>query len=160
MLRSRSANGTYPLVQTKRCALPGVVLFFALVGFFLTVQPAAAQYVAEDEVLVAGEPVTLTLPAADTLVITYRPGSNISRVEYVPVTGASYTWTPSEAGLVALATSEGPVQTVSVRFDEVPFAGLFILFAAGAILFGGATFASVKLFGKESPEMLTDRPDT
>ncbi len=123
-------------------------------------RPAQAQYVAEDEAIVAGEPVTLSLPAADTLVITYRPGSNISRVERVPVTDASHTWTPREAGLVALSTPGGALQTVSVRFDSTPVWGLFILVLAGGILFGGATWASVNLFGKASPEMMTDRPDT
>ncbi len=137
-----------------------LLLWACVLLLFAAARPAHAQYVAEGEAIVAGEPVTLSLPAADTLVITYRPGSNISEVERVPVAGAAYTWTPHEAGLVALATPDGPVQTVSVRFDRAPVWGLLILFVAGGILFGGAAWASANLFGKQPSETMTDRPDT
>ncbi len=125
-----------------------------------TALPAAAQFAPEGESIVAGQTVTLNMEGADTLIITHRPGSNISRVEHVPVTEAEYSWTPATAGLVALSTPGGPVQTISVRFDRAPVAGLVILLLAAGILFGGAGFASFRLFGKQPGTTLTDRPDT
>lgn len=123
-------------------------------------QPATGQYVQAGEVLIAGQPVTITAPGADTLVITYRPGSNISQVKRISLTETGYTWTPHTAGITALSTPGGAAQTVSVRFNRLPLPGLIVFIIAGTILFGGAALASVKLFGKGTPEMFTDRPDT
>ena len=127
----------------------------------LAAAPAAAQYAATEQPVVAGDTLTLTLPAAvDTLTVTYRPGSNIKRVEHVAVSGGRHVWAPREGGLIALSTPGGPSQTVSVRFRRAPIGGLIILILAGGILFGGAAFASIKLFGKQPDTSLTDRPDT
>lgn len=119
-----------------------------------------AQYIPKEEVIVAHQSVTLTLPDAKNLTIVYRPGSNISDTVRVPVDSGTYNWTPREAGIVTLKSSNGPQQTVSVRFDEAPFWGFFIMFGAAFILFGGALFASIKLFGKETPDEIAARPDT
>lgn len=134
------------------------ILFAALL--LLLAGPLKAQYLNTHEVLKAGQEVQLTIPGADTLLVTYRPGSNISETIRIPVEGKHFTWTPREAGIVALSTPDGPTQNVSVRFDAFPFPGFVILIAAGSILFGGALFASVKLFGKESAEQIAARPDT
>lgn len=133
-----------------------MLIIFTITGTL----PANAQYVKADKVLTARQPVTISVPEADTLIITYRPGSNIAEIQKVAVTDKSYEWTPKEAGLVSLSTPDGPAQTVSVRFSTFPFQGLTVMIIAGGILFGGAVFASVNLFGKTSAEMLTDRPDT
>ncbi|HEX6981810.1 MAG TPA: hypothetical protein VF181_03530 [Balneolaceae bacterium] len=121
---------------------------------------AKAQYVEANEIFTAGQAVNVSVPQADTLIITYRPGSNIAEVQKVAVSGNTYKWTPKEAGLVSLATPGGPAQTVSVSFGGFPVQGLIVLIIAGSILFGGALYASVNLFGKASPEAITDRPDT
>lgn len=134
------------------------IVLFAL--FILWTQPASAQYANADSVLTVGQPITLTVSQADTLTFIYRPGSNISDTVHVPIVGNNYRWTPSEAGLVALTTPNGDTQDVSVRFDDVPLAGYIILFGAAFILLGGAIFASSKLFGKETPKEIAQRPDT
>lgn len=122
--------------------------------------PANAQYVQADKVLTAEQPVIISVPETDSLTITYRPGSNIAEEQKVAVIGKSYEWTPKEAGLVSLSTPGGPSQTVSVRFSSFPFPGLIVLIIAAGILFGGALYASVSLFGETSSEMITERPDT
>lgn len=122
--------------------------------------PAQAQYVDANEIFTAEQPVNISVPQADTLIITYRPGSNIAETQIAAVSGDTYVWTPKEAGLVSLATPGGPVQTISVSFAGFPVQGFIVLIIAGGILFGGATYASINLFGKASPEDLTDRPDT
>ncbi len=128
----------------------------------LTATPAIAdaQYIPDEEIVVAGHTVTITVPGVEQFAIVYRPGSNISDTVRIQLKNATYRWTPREAGLVALVTPEGPVQTVSVRFDEYPFWGLFIMVGAGFILFGGAIYASIKLFGRETPDEVASRPDT
>jgi hypothetical protein len=122
--------------------------------------PAKAQYVEANEIFTAGQTINVSVTQADTLIITYRPGSNIAEIQTVAVSGNSYQWTPKEAGLVSLSTPGGPVQTVSVSFGGFPAQGLIVLIIAASILFGGALYASVNLFGKTSPGIITDRPDT
>lgn len=122
--------------------------------------PARAQYVDANKIFTAGQPVSVSVPQADTLIITYRPGSNIADIQTVAVSGGMYQWTPTEAGLVSLATPGGAAQTVSVGFSGFPVQGLIVFIIAGSILFGGALYASVNLFGKSSPEAIIDRPDT
>lgn len=135
--------------------------FFALVlSFLFSVSPAYAQYADADQVFVAGHPVTLTIPDADSLIITFRPGSNIAETQVVPVTEPNFKWIPREAGIVSLKTPGGPAQTVSVRFNSFPVPGFIVLIIAGGILFGGAAYASFNLFGKTSAGTVTDRPDT
>lgn len=142
-------------MPTRLCIL--LLLWLAGTG------EAAAQYVDPAEKPYVGDPVTVTLPAADTLLVTYRPNSSIARRVLIPAEGRqTVVWTPAEAGVVALATPQGgPQQNVSVRFDTPPVSGIFILLLAGAILFGGAVFAFVKLFQEDPPESEPPvRPDT
>lgn len=138
----------------------GPVAVVASLLVALSASPAAAQYVPEGEVLTTGEAVTINVPDADRLLITYRPGSNISETDTIAVEGMSYAWTPRSPGIVSISTPGGTTQTVSVRFDGIAASGLVILVVASGILFGGALFSAIKLFGETSPEMLTDRPDT
>lgn len=136
--------------------------FFTIIlcALFAISSKANAQYITTGETLIAGTPVTISVPQADTLFLTYRPGSNIAEIETVLTKEATYEWTPREAGIIALSTPNGPTQTVSVRFRSLSYQGLIVFILAGGILFGGALFASFKLFGKKSSKTLTDRPDT
>ena len=121
-----------------------LLTFLALL--LLLARPAAAQY-AEGDAHFVGQPSHLTLPAsADTLVVTYRPSTSIAREDRFPARGASFAWTPTQAGVVKLSTPGGEPQNVSVRFQKTPAAGLFVLIGAGLILFGGTFFAFRKLF--------------
>lgn len=142
-------------MPTRLCLL--LLLWLAGTG------EVAAQYTLSTEKPHVGEPVTVTLPApADTLLVTYRPNSSIARPVPIPTEGRqTVTWTPAEAGVVALSTPEGGGQNVSVRFDAPPVSGILVLLLAGAILFGGAVFAFVKLFQGAPPESDPPvRPDT
>ena len=97
-----------------------------------------------------GEPATVTFAQpTDSLLVTYRPNSGIAFQEVVPAGGTSATWTPSRAGVVALATPAGESQNVSVRFDRMPASGLTILTLAGIVLFGGAAFAMRSLLKED-----------
>jgi hypothetical protein len=126
--------------------LPARLLLVLLLGFGLS-GPAAAQFQRSAEDLFVGTPVTVTLPAgADTLLVTYRPNSAIATTDAIPATGGQVAWTPADAGVVALAVPGGARETVSVRFQDTPAAGMLVLVLAGTILFGGAIFAFRKLF--------------
>ena len=130
--------------------LPAFLLSLALLVLLLA-RPAAAQYAAEGDDHFVGQPTRITLPAsADTLVVTYRPSTSIARVDRFPARGGAFSWTPTQAGVVALSTPGGQTQNVSVRFRETPAAGLFVLIGAGLVLFGGAAFAFRKLFEEDA----------
>lgn len=133
------------------------ILFSAV----LLIAPAVqAQYVQSDKIFVEGETIDIPLSGAESLTVTYRPGSKIAEKETILADNSMVTWKPKTAGIVALSTPDGPVQTVSVRFREYPFSGFVILILAAGILFGGAGFSAYKLFGKTSPDDLANRPDT
>lgn len=137
-----------------------VTLSALLVCMTVNTTGLKAQYIQDDEILTAGEMVIVSVPSADTLIVTYRPGSSISETETFPVAGGRFEWLPRQAGIASLSTPGGPSQTVSVRFSTFPFAGFIVLILAGGILFGGAILASISLFGKTSPELFASRPDT
>ena len=129
-------------------------LAVALLAVVLVAPAAPAQITVDPADPVRGQPVRVTLdPASDTLLVTYRPNSGIAVNETVLASGGTVTWTPSRAGVVALATPAGASQNVSVRFDQTPVSGLLILIAAGLILFGGAAFAMRALLS--GPEAVT-----
>ncbi len=119
---------------------------------------ASAQITTSPDVLVRGEPVTVTFAEpTDSLLVTYRPNSGIAYEEVVPASGSTATWTPTRAGVVALATPAGASQNVSVRFDETPLSGILILTLAGVVLFGGAAFAMRALLSDgEVPDVPLD----
>lgn len=86
--------------------------------------------------------------AAHTLVVVYRPGSQTESVDEPVEIGpsGSVTWTPRDAGITRLgvldeAGEEVASRNVAVRFPSPPATGLAIFFFAGALLFGGASFA-------------------
>ena len=127
--------------------------------------PAAAQITSSTEAPVVGEPLTLRFDApVDTLTVTFRPGAAAStvRTERVVLGGqTSYTWTPTQAGVVQVAAN-GATQNLSVRFTSLPALGLLIMVLAGLILFGGAAYATALLLRgghriEIDPSM---RPDT
>ena len=142
---------------TALCVGLLALLFVSLVA----PRAARAQYVEQDEILVAGQPVTLSLSEADTLMVTYRPGSSISHTEELRAAGGQLEWTPAQAGIAALTTPGGPTQNVSIRFARLPVLGVIVLIVAGGLLFGGIAYASNKLFGREPTSAVVDhRPDT
>ena len=126
---------------------PTLFVAWLVLGLLLAL-PAAAQFERSADDLFVGQEVTITLPApADTLFVTYRPGSSIPIMEAIPVPDQqTVAWTPQYPGVVALATADGASQNVSVRFRAIPGGGVFVLIAAGLILFGGIAFAFRKLF--------------
>ena len=138
-------------------------LLLVLAAGVFTAGLVHAQYVSDDIDLYVGQPVRLAnITPGDTLLVTYRPNSSIAHREQLVLTPGTRDWTPREAGVVRLAVSGGAAQNVSVRYDETPVAGLFVLIVAGLILFGGAAFAFRKLFGADGPPDTAPavRPDT
>jgi hypothetical protein len=94
-----------------------------------------------------------------TLKITYRPGSDVEVHEELTLEGGVAQWIPSLAGLALLeaeiASQDGsePIEQsrmVSVRFDSLFTSGLFVMLAAGLILFGGAFFSIRTLLSDEA----------
>ena len=133
-----------------------------LLTLLLTV-PSPGQITLSDEDVFVDEPVTVTLAApAEALTVTYRPNSSIARSVTIPTHGTrEVTWTPEQAGVVALSAPESGMRNVSVRYRHVPAAGIVVLFIAGCLLFGGAIFAFRKLFQDgPAPVKPSRRPDT
>lgn len=112
--------------------------------------PAASQIAVSPETPVEGEPVTLKFSRpVHTLTIVYRPGSTTSTTEALVLNGeTSATWTPTRAAVVSLALDGEDTRNVSVRFRETSGLGLFIMIAAGMILFGGIGFAFRSMLGR------------
>lgn len=131
-------------MRTARLSIPVAWLVLGL----LFASPAAGQFERSAEDLYVAQEVTITLPVpADTLFVTYRPGSTIPIREAVPVADQqTVAWTPRYPGVVALATADGTAQNVSVRFQSIPGDGVLVLVLAGCILFGGIAFSFRKLF--------------
>lgn len=116
----------------------------ATVAILAPADRAHAQFGLSTHQPVVGDPVLVAIPAsADTLLVTYRPGSRIPTTQAIPTGGAgSVRWVPTRPGLVHLSVpGGGPGHYVSVRFRSRPTAGLAVLILAGSILFGGAGFA-------------------
>ncbi len=137
-------------------------LFF-LALLVLAVPVAAQPITLTPEIPVVGQEMTLQFQApVDTVFVTYRPNSAVARRDTIRVGEAqSMRWTPKRAGVVRIGLPDGTTQNVSVRFTETPLAGVFVLLIAGLILFGGASWAMMKLFSDGAttfdPE---DLPDT
>jgi hypothetical protein len=125
--------------------------------------PVATTITVLPEAPVVGEATALTFDApVDAVVITYRPNSAIPVVDTVRIGGfTSIKWTPTEAGVVRVAVPDGPSRNLSIRFAELPLAGVFVLIMAGLILFGGASWAMTKLLSGDMPKTQPElRPDT
>lgn len=132
-----------------------ILLLTALLLPVFLVPGAAAQIVLGSDDLYVGRPVTVTVgPDADSLVVTYRPNSSISEVTVLPVEGGEIVWTPERPGVARLAVPGGPTVNASIRFQRTPIAGVVVLLLAGCILFGGAIFASIKLFERDDADAI------
>jgi len=139
--------------------VPGPVLALLLAGPCLAAQDGKLSiegYVAGRPYLVAGEGRQVRAkPGAGRLValaVTYRPGSEVEIAGTVAVTpDGTAIWTPARPGLAELDATIAPPggkpfhykETVAVRFANRVSVGLFVMIAAGLILFGGA-FLSIR----------------
>jgi hypothetical protein len=106
-----------------------------------------------------GERITLTFSVpVDTLTVTYRPNSSVSKTETLvnnpPVT--SMEWASKEPGLVSLVywdkSQESPQRvnrSLSIRFDGISGSGIAVMLFAGIVLFGGAATAFRTLFQEQ-----------
>ena len=125
--------------------------------------PVATTITVSPTTPVVGDETVLTFDApVDTVIFTYRPNSAIPVVDTLRIGGfASIKWKPVDAGVVRIAVPGGPSQNLSVRFAALPVAGVFVLVMAGLILFGGASWAMVRLLSGDVPESHPERrPDT
>ena len=87
------------------------------------------------DILYKDQQATITTETpVDTIVVTYRPNSQVSTTEYLsaaePTT--SFKWVPSQAGVVAIQAG-GSTTTVSVRFEGVSWSGIGIMIIAGVL---------------------------
>ncbi|MEL6616473.1 MAG: hypothetical protein AAFQ43_12095 [Bacteroidota bacterium] len=123
--------------------------------------PASAQITASTDAPVVGQPLTLTFgEPADTLTVTYRPGSVASTDDVIVLGGVTSTeWTPEAAGVVQVAVGEAS-QSLSVRYENAPASGLLVMVLAGLVLFGGAAFAMRSMMGGSTSEGHTFPMDT
>ena len=111
------------------------------------------------DILYKDQPATITTETpVDTIVITYRPNSQVSTIEYLSASApaTSFEWTPAQAGVVAIQAG-GASTTVSVRFQGVSWSGIGIMVIAGFLLFGGATYAfRLLMYGKTPDDLSID----
>jgi len=164
-MAARPGHGTRGVLPVLALVLAG-----AAAG---TAVPARADIAVSPEAPVAGRAATVTVtagqaPAAGaTVQAIYRPGSEVSHIETVGVTGSdgSVAWTPEDAGVVTLKASipspagKEPVEesrNLSVRFNGAPVFGVVIMILAGVILYGGVILG-FRFLG-QAPTGL--RPDT
>ncbi len=139
------------MFRTLALLLLGFVVALPATGQ-ITFQPAPVEY-GEPASLIKGHPTVVTLDSlAEQVQVIWRPNSAISDTVTLDVSGQTFTWTPTQAGVATMTTSNGTSQNISVRYDSYPASGIFILIIAGTILFGGAGFAMGRLFGGEMPE--------
>ena len=139
------------MLRTLALLLLGFAVAFPVVGQ-ITFQPAPVEN-EEPAGPIKGHATVVTLDSlAEQVQVVWRPNSAISDTVTLDVSGQTFTWTPTQAGVATMITSNGTSQNVSVRYDSYPASGIFILIIAGTILFGGAGFAMGKLFGGEMPK--------
>ncbi len=140
----------------------GLVAAAAGAGADITVDPAFPTTGKPAVVRVAGE----AGPVAGARVsVLYRPGSEVSRTDSLGVTGSdgALSWTPVEAGVATISAgvpdSTGAIvaqsRNLSVRFRGLPASGLFILIAAGVILYGGVILG-FRMLGSPPPALPPD----
>jgi len=139
------------MFRTLALLLLGFVVALPATGQ-ITFQPAPVEN-GEPASLIKGHSTVVTLDSlAEQVQVIWRPNSAISDTVTLDVSGQTFTWTPTQAGVATMTTSNGTSQNISVRYDSYPASGIFILIIAGTILFGGAGFAMGRLFGGEMPE--------
>lgn len=141
----------------KTGAAIGVLALLAAGSAFLPGKAQAQEVPGIPGTLRVGEAVELTIPEGSTLIVTYRPNSSIARSDSLAIgPDGAVTWTPEQAGVVALAVDAGPVRNVSVRFAGVPWLGVLVLLGAGSILFGGAAFGLRRMLKGDDHAFLLD----
>src|SRR5699024_3375754 len=95
---------------------------------------AKAQYIPQNEKLVSGQTVMISVPQAGELLIVSHPGSAVSREKEITLHSSNYEWIPARAGIYEISTPGGPVQVVSVQFGYFPTKGLIVLIIAFIVL--------------------------
>jgi hypothetical protein len=143
-------------------------IHFVAIGLFLGVFPAAnGQVTFEEEALVAGKEVVLTLsPPLKELIFTYRPNSSVAQTDTMSwdTPTQTYAWTPRKAGVVSIKGNDQSMN-VSVRYAGVSTSGLLVMTGAAIILFGGVVLAFRTLFRDDADDGTIDMdpatlPDT
>mgnify|MGYP006892259022 CR=1 FL=1 len=106
--------------------------------------PARGQFLADNATVTVGKPVLVRIPpGAETLRVTYRPGSQRAATDVLPTHGRpAIVWAPVRTGLATLAVPDGPAQNVAIRPATMRSDGVAMLLLAGLILFGGAARAA------------------
>ncbi len=103
------------------------------------------------QITVCEKPVTGTVCTIQTnsndtsIVITYRPNSNIEKKEVLKSNNSIFEWIPKKEGVVSIKSSNETIN-VSVRYQNFSVSGLFVLLFAGTVLFGGVAIAFRVLF--------------
>ena len=139
------------MLRVSALLVLGIIVAFPAAGQ-ITFRPAPVEN-EEPSGPVKGHATVVTLDSlAEQVQVVWRPNSAIPDTVTLDVSGQTFTWTPTHAGVATMTTSNGTSQNVSVRYDSYPASGIFILIIAGTILFGGAGFAMGKLLGGEMPE--------
>ena len=95
----------------------------------------------------------------DTVRVVYRPGSVAADTVVLRAEGTTLTFTPTAAGVVNVSAGDD-AKALSVRFASTPISGLFVMIAAGLILFGGAFFALRALLAQDDLPDVSMRADT
>jgi hypothetical protein len=104
-----------------------------------------------EEYPLRGERLAITLSGegagdARALRVTYRPNSQTSHQETLPLVGGRLEWTPRDAGIVRLEVlgadqSQLHSRNVAVRFGAFPASGIAVMVIAATLLFGGAALS-------------------
>ena len=131
----------------------GSIWLALLVTAALAMPAPAAELATADRYPLRGETTTITVTddggspmAGLEIEALYRPNSVTARTETIATTGpdGSVSWTPRDAGIVALTARRGDeqvaLQNIAVRFGSFPASGIAILLLAGILLFGGAAY--------------------
>jgi len=89
------------------------------------------------------------------VMVTYRPGSSVSREDAVGQSGSDggIEWTPQQAGIATITATWHEADdvdvsssaTVSVKFASPPVGGLLIMIIAGLLLVVGSAVRITKL---------------
>lgn len=141
--------------------LPRPAMRSALLLAALLLAPAASGQIGlSSGTPTRGEPLTLTFDAPqDTVLVIYRPGSVTADTSLLRAGGDVLTFAPDRAGVVRIQAGEAS-QALSVRYPSPPLGGLFVMIAAGVILFGGAAASMRALFASDAPPEVPRRADT
>jgi len=148
-----------------RRTLVTLALLLALAGVAGAQGPALVidARATDSGVLVEGEGTEIRATGGEllSLVVTYRPGSDVEVVDELEIGSGVAKWTPRYAGLANLSARIAPAgggepvtsdELLSIRFATTLTAGLFVMLGAGLILFGGAFLSIRALLRSEDEE--------